>query len=462
VDTFYTIEKLGNKQRLTPEGFLLCEDVPIARTGTQLYSAREVPELEAGNDGTIVMERHEEDVFRPETIASVNGKTITVDHPNDLVRPHSFRDLVVGVALNARRGIGIENDLLLADLLIADHDAIEQVRNTRGQEVSAGYNYNGVQIAKGRGKQTDIWINHIALVDSARCGSRCSIGDEETKEEKPKMTIKEIAKKLKDAWASKDCAAFDGAVASLKDEAGTEVHLHTGEGGRSAYDDDTLKGLFEENEKKHAAMDERMTACEGAMKAGDAKMKDAEEKEKKEKEEQAAKDAEKEKEENAIKDALADEAPAGEEEKAKTATDSSYLVESFQTTKSKAEIIAPGIHLPAFDKKAAAKDSYVAICGLRRKAIQMAARDAEMLTMIFSLTGKKAFDANGVNDWHCSRVKTLFDSLSEMKRLANNAKANENKSDTAALLQTDGEPMSAEVFKNKREKARKDRGQNIN
>jgi uncharacterized protein len=181
VDTLYTIEKLGNKQRLTPEGFLLCEDVPIARTGTQLYSAREVPEIEAGNDGTVVMERDEADVFRPETISSVNGKCVTVDHPNDLVRPHSWRDLAVGVALNARRGSNGESDLLLADLLITDHEAIEQVRSTKGQEVSAGYNYNGIQVSKGRGKQTDIWINHIALVDSARCGSRCSIGDEAVK-----------------------------------------------------------------------------------------------------------------------------------------------------------------------------------------------------------------------------------------------------------------------------------------
>lgn len=462
MDTFYTIEKLGNKQKLTPEGFLLCEDVPIARTGTQLYAAREVPELEAANDGTIVMERHEEDVFRPETIASVNGKSVTVDHPNDLVRPHSWKDLVVGVALNARRGEGVDSDLLLADLLIADQDAIQQVRNTRGQEVSAGYNYNGVQIAKGRGKQTDIWINHIALVDSARCGSRCSIGDEEIKEEKQTMSIKDIAKKLKDAWASKDCKAFDETVASLKDEAGTEVHLHTGE-GRTAYDDDTLKGLFEENEKKHAAMDERMTACEGMMKAADAKMKDAEEKEKKEKEEAAAKDAEKEKEENEIKDALADEAPAGEEEKAKTAKDSSYLVESFQTTKSKAEIIAPGIHLPAFDKAAPPKDTFMSICGLRRKAIQAAARDTDMLAMILKLSGGKAFDSAKMDGMSCGRIKTLFDSLAEMKRLANNAKANEKKTDVNAILNSGSAVVKdAETFKNLREKARKERGQNIN
>jgi len=176
---FYTIEKLGRNQEETPEGFLLCRNVPIARTGTQLYGAREVPELEAGNDGTIVMERPDEEVFRAETIASVNGKPVTVDHPNNLVVPLTWRDLSVGVALNARRGDGGEADLLLADLLITDHEAIRQVRSTRGQEISAGYNYDGVQISPGRGKQTNIWINHIALVDAARCGIRCSIKDSE-------------------------------------------------------------------------------------------------------------------------------------------------------------------------------------------------------------------------------------------------------------------------------------------
>ena len=36
---------LGPTQRLTPEGFLLCKDVPIARTGEQLYHASELPML---------------------------------------------------------------------------------------------------------------------------------------------------------------------------------------------------------------------------------------------------------------------------------------------------------------------------------------------------------------------------------------------------------------------------------
>jgi uncharacterized protein len=269
--------------------------------------------------------------------------------------------------------------------------------------------------------------------------------------------------RVQKALTAKDCKAVDEVVAELKakdedPDGGTAVHVHTGE-GRTAYDDDTLKGLFEENDKKHSAMDERMTALEGSNAANDKKMKDAEEEKKKKDDEDKAKDEAKEKEENEIKDALADEAPAGEEEKAKVAKDSSYLVESFQATKSKAEIIAPGIHPPAFDKAADPKVTFNSICGLRRKAIQSAARDNETLDMLLKLSGGKAFDSASMDKLPCSRVRVMFDSLAEMKRLANNAKATEHKTDTKALLQTDGGPVSAENFKSLRDKARKDKNQ---
>jgi hypothetical protein len=239
------------------------------------------------------------------------------------------------------------------------------------------------------------------------------------------------------------------------------VHVHTGE-GRSAYDDDTLKGLFADNDAKHAAMDARVKDVESKFAAMDAKTKDAEAETKKKEEEEKAKDAEKEKEENEIKDALADEAPAGEEEKAKKATDSSFLVESFQATKSKAEIIAPGIHLPAFDKAAAPKATFLSICGLRRKVLQAGARDSETLAMLLKLSGGKAFDSASMDKMPCGRVKVMFDSLAEMKRLSNNAKATAEKSDTKSLLNADSGPMNAENFAKVREKARKDRGQRVN
>ena len=46
----HTTGALGLKQALTPEGFLLCEDVPLARPGEMIYGPDETP-IEAGPDG---------------------------------------------------------------------------------------------------------------------------------------------------------------------------------------------------------------------------------------------------------------------------------------------------------------------------------------------------------------------------------------------------------------------------
>ncbi|MCT9017197.1 DUF2213 domain-containing protein, partial [Cupriavidus gilardii] len=68
----YTVHRLGPKRALTPEGFLLCEDVPVARTGEMLYGPGEVP-VEPGPDGLIRISRTPDEVFRPETLASCIG-----------------------------------------------------------------------------------------------------------------------------------------------------------------------------------------------------------------------------------------------------------------------------------------------------------------------------------------------------------------------------------------------------
>ena len=66
---FYSEEKLGVHRSLTPEGFLVVHDAAIARAGTMLYSAGEVP-VEADQDGLIRIHRELSDVFAPEAIAS--------------------------------------------------------------------------------------------------------------------------------------------------------------------------------------------------------------------------------------------------------------------------------------------------------------------------------------------------------------------------------------------------------
>ena len=83
---------LGTNQHLTPEGFLLCRDVPIARIGHQQYLNEELaPEIEGGADGVIHVERRPEDVFHDDVLASFEGKPVIDEHPEsgDLLNPET-------------------------------------------------------------------------------------------------------------------------------------------------------------------------------------------------------------------------------------------------------------------------------------------------------------------------------------------------------------------------------------
>ena len=172
---YYTTNQLGDKRSTTPEGFLVCHDVPIARTGVQLYTDAEVP-LDAGPDGLIRIERESDQVFRDDTLKSFEGKPVTVNHPESFVTPENWRNLTIGFVQNVRRGDGIDDDLVLADLVITDADGIEYV-NRDLPEVSAGYEAEYEQLAPGRGRQLNIVGNHVALVERGRAGPRCSIQD---------------------------------------------------------------------------------------------------------------------------------------------------------------------------------------------------------------------------------------------------------------------------------------------
>ena len=148
---FFTIEKLGPKQSMTPEGFLLCEEVPIARTGMMIYGPDETP-IDAGPDGLVKIFREEDEVFRPETVASAQGKPVTDDHPDEDVTPVTWKEKTVGIAMNVRRGVGAMDDLLLADLLITTEEGIELIQDGK-REISCGYDADYEETAPGVGCQ---------------------------------------------------------------------------------------------------------------------------------------------------------------------------------------------------------------------------------------------------------------------------------------------------------------------
>lgn len=176
-DRAYFADDMSSRISRTPEGFLICRDVPIARVGIQLYGPGETP-VDVGPDGVVYVDRPEEEVFAPEAVASFEGKDVVDDHPDDPrgIVPDNWRNLAVGHGQNVRRGKGADSDYLFADFLIKDPSAIDAVIAGK-REISCGYDSEYEQTGPGRARQYNIRGNHFALVQKGRCGPRCAIRD---------------------------------------------------------------------------------------------------------------------------------------------------------------------------------------------------------------------------------------------------------------------------------------------
>ena len=121
---FYSEEQLSPNQARTPEGFLICHAVPLRVSVPEIDGPGEVS-IDPGPDGVVRIDRDADQVFRPQTIASFEGKPLVINHPDGVdVTPENYRDLAVGQMQNVRRGTGIEDHLLLADFVIMREDAI--------------------------------------------------------------------------------------------------------------------------------------------------------------------------------------------------------------------------------------------------------------------------------------------------------------------------------------------------
>lgn len=162
----------------TPEGFLICHDVPIARTGPQDYLARELM-LDGEPDRIVTVQRHPEDVFEDATLASFEGKPITDGHPPENVGPENYAAYTKGHVQNVRR----DGEYIVADLYINDANLANEVRNNVKREVSCGYLCNYVPDGSGY-KQSRIRGNHVAVVPKGRAGATVSIQDTAPEAEK--------------------------------------------------------------------------------------------------------------------------------------------------------------------------------------------------------------------------------------------------------------------------------------
>lgn len=190
----YYGSRFSRNMTATPEGFLICHNVPIARTGWYEYLGEEI-----GADdqkGRIVkVYRSPEEVFSEAAIASFEGKILTDDHPIEAVSPENATRYTRGTVQNVRQGSGENSDLLLADLVVYDQTLINEIKDGK-REVSCGYDCVYVAMEDGTYQQRQICGNHVAVVKNGRAGDRVAIKD--SKDNKPHSEgDRRMAKKIK-------------------------------------------------------------------------------------------------------------------------------------------------------------------------------------------------------------------------------------------------------------------------
>lgn len=449
----FTVDKIGRTRERTPEGFLLCKEVPFARAGEMLYGPGEVP-VEAGRDGVVRIMRTTEELFSPATIASFNGKPLVDDHPDDDVTPETWRQLGRGVMLNVRPGTGEYDDCLVCDLLVTDAAAIKVVDEGK-VEVSAGYDADYEDLGDGRGNQSNIIGNHLALVDRGRCGPRCAIGDRATVEEKhmgtrvrvhdgkrrPRVSIAtHVRKAFRDAEAQA-MEAFGLSPAGegddpvdpdpdLDDEGDGHTHIHVhvgGEGGEApkattADDTDPVPGAADPGAGGGGDLESRVGALEQGMQNIVSLL-------------------------NEIKSAQGgvqhtpapggeggdpppadptkdggddDEIPDDEDDTTATKTnDSAALASSYQETLAACELLVPGFRMATFDAKLDRKKTVDRMCQARRKALDLAYSTADGRELIKSVAATKDAEVD-LDGMACKDVAGLFKAATGAKRLLTN------------------------------------------
>jgi uncharacterized protein len=182
------LDATGMKVRETNDGYLVASP-RVARSGIQEYLGHEVgkPHL-----GTVKVWRPESEVFAKDSVKSLPGKPICIEHPPVPVTSDNWKDYAVG---SVGDEVLREGEFLRVPLMLMDSKAIAEVRNGRA-ELSVGYS---AELQWGDGvtpdgqpynaKQTTIRANHVAITHTARGGPKLRMGDRKQETTMRKITV---------------------------------------------------------------------------------------------------------------------------------------------------------------------------------------------------------------------------------------------------------------------------------
>ena len=163
---FLVCSRLSEHRYKTPEGYLVCVDSILSRTGKQTYSRDEL--FKDGRTDEVEVERSAEEVFSEKTLASFENKPLTIEHPEEDVTPANHNKYAVGFIRDVKRGKDGSEDVMLGTIVVTDAEAIELIETGKLKELSCGYDCDIED--EDNPQQRNIRGNHVALCEHGRAG----------------------------------------------------------------------------------------------------------------------------------------------------------------------------------------------------------------------------------------------------------------------------------------------------
>lgn len=179
----------------TPQGFLICKDVTLAKPMIKEYYAGEIG-IADGFEATDVIGIYTppDVLFGQSVIDGFTASDVVMMHPKgNQLNSDNYKDHVIGTAKNVRA----DNGYLVADLTIKDKWAIEAIEYDDIKQISLGYaaelDMTAGETETGQayhGQWVGMVADHVAVVREGRCGDDCKIGDKQTVNTEKGMKVK--------------------------------------------------------------------------------------------------------------------------------------------------------------------------------------------------------------------------------------------------------------------------------
>ena len=166
-DTLGQLNQISDNMYEDPStGYLHCKNVIMGRTGIQKYKGFELGFTGDLENKIIDIERPAEEVFNKDSLASLEDKAFTIDHPGENVDITNDTQLRKGTCKNIRE----EDNVIKGDIIVYDAETIEMIKSKERREVSLGYTIELEKVNDTHYIARDIRYNHCALVYKGRAG----------------------------------------------------------------------------------------------------------------------------------------------------------------------------------------------------------------------------------------------------------------------------------------------------